>query len=136
MLEIVWVDQVYEEFIKIYKTECKGLGLSESLTKILESTINEYVGRPLDIELVLSKVLTAPFPYANYKISRVNALHEAFRDYEMIKAIIKSLKKNPSLLMVGGRSHAVLMKEYLMSEIADQFGAVGDISFFPLNYSP
>jgi len=75
----------------------------------------------LSPDLLLSRAITAPFPYSNYKINKLNAKHEALRDSNMIKAIINYMKRNDSVMVVCGSGHASIFMKYLIKK-AEIFG--------------
>jgi len=120
--DIINDEQIYNAFIKVKQKEYKSIGLIAAIDKIIEETTKKYTGKTLTNDLLLSRALTAPFPYSNYEINRkVNAKHEVIRDSIMLHSVINHLKKADSVMFVCGSSHAFIMRKYLLKEIS-KFG--------------
>jgi len=127
--DIIDDEQIYNAFIKMKQKEYKNLSLIATIDKIINQIAKKYIGQILSQDLLLSKALTAPFPYSDYKINKINAKHEALRDSSMIKAIINYMKRNDSVMVVCGSGHASIFKKHLIKK-AEIFGKckVEDIS--------
>jgi len=119
--DIIDDEQVYSAFIKMKQKEYKNLSLIATIDKIIDQMAKKYTGKILSQDLLLSRALTAPFPYSDYKINKINAKHEALRDSTMIKAIINYMKRNDSVMVVCGSGHASIFKKHLIKK-AEIFG--------------
>ena len=119
--DIIDDEQIYNAFIKMKQKEYKNLSLIATIDKIIDQMAKKYTGKILSQDLLLSKALTAPFPYSDYKINKINAKHEALRDSTMIKAIINYMKRNDSVMVVCGSGHASIFKKHLIKK-AEMFG--------------
>jgi len=121
LMGILHDEQVYSAFIKMKQKEYKNLSLIATIDKIIDQMVKKYTGQTLSQDLLLSIAITAPFPYSNYKINKINAKHEALRDSSMIKAIINHMKRNDSVMVVCGSGHASIFKKHLIKK-AEIFG--------------
>jgi len=119
--DIIADEQIYSAFIKIKQKEYKNISLIAAIDKIIDQIAEKYTGQMLSQNLLLSRAITAPFPYSNYKINKLNAKHEALRDSDMIKAIINYMKRNDSVMVVCGSGHASIFMKYLIKK-AEIFG--------------
>jgi len=116
--DIIDDEQIYSAFIKIKQKEYKNISLIAAIDKIIDQIAKKYTGQMLSPNLLLSRAITAPFPYSNYEINKtVNAKHEAMRDNIMLKAIIKHMKKTDSVMWVCGSGHASIMRKHLLKEV-------------------
>jgi len=95
--------------------------LIATIDKIIDQMAKKYTGQIFSQDLLLSRALTAPFPYSDYKINKINAKHEALRDSTMIKAIINYMKRNDSVMVVCGSRHTSIFKKHLIKK-AEIFG--------------
>jgi len=114
--DIIDDEQIYSAFIKIKQKEYKNISLIAAIDKIIDQIAKKYTGQMLSPDLLLSRAITAPFPYSNYKINKLNAKHEALRDSNMIKAIINYMKRNDSVMVVCGSGHASIFMKYLIKK--------------------
>ncbi|MFP3278613.1 MAG: hypothetical protein RXO43_03615 [Candidatus Micrarchaeota archaeon] len=128
--DIIDDEQIYNAFIKMKQKEYKNLSLIATIDKIIDQMAKKYTGQILSQDLLLSRALTAPFPYSDYKINKINAKHEALRDSSMIKVIINYMKRNDSVMVVCGSGHASIFKKHLIKK-AEIFGKckVEEISY-------
>ena len=107
-------DQIYNAFIKVKEKEYKNIGLVATIDKVVEDTTKKYTGKKLSHDIIIYGNLTAPFPYANYEINKINVVLEAKRDSIMLHGVINHLKKADSVMFVCGHGHAAMMRKYLL----------------------
>jgi hypothetical protein len=112
--DIINDDQIYNAFIKVKEKEYRNMGLIATIDKVVEETTKKYTGKKLSHDIIIYGNLTAPFPYANYEINKINVVLEAKRDSIMLHGVISHLKKADSVMFVCGRGHAAMMRKYLL----------------------
>ncbi|MFP3215569.1 MAG: hypothetical protein RXR32_03425 [Candidatus Micrarchaeota archaeon] len=115
--DIINDDRIYNAFIKVKEKEYRNIGLIATIDRVVEETTRKYTGKKLSHDLIIYGNLTAPFPFANYEISKIIELLQAKRDSIMLHEIINHLKKADSVMFVCGSGHAATMKKYLLREL-------------------
>ena len=134
LLDVMQKSTLQVEFDKIRTTRYKGLSPLIALDEIIKSVAEKYIGSGYTSpDLIMAGEITAPFPYVKkYKINEINTWYEAVRDYHMAETIIKNMKRNDSIVMVGGSGHAYIMKDYLCNKIKEKFGGCEIVNIMDL----
>jgi len=122
-MDILEKESLSREFAKRYQIDSGGI--VTIVKDIIEKTAEKYLyPDKLTPDLIMSKSITAPFPFSKkYAINEINALHEATRDHAMLNEMLKSLDEKDRIIMVGGKSHMVLMKEFIVKAMSEHFGS-------------
>jgi len=123
MVDVLSNKTMKTELLKMRKKDYKKGSLKKCINQIIKETVKKYIGKRAGIMPFLERKITAPFPYCrDYKINKINTLHEAYRDLIMIESFIKALKESDRVVMVGGSGHAFITRDFIKKEISKAFG--------------
>jgi len=123
-----------KEFIRLRESKYKQLTFSEMVDSIVTEMSRKYISKKPFLEFFeKEKNLNAPYgPWPDskkYKINKISAYLDSYRDASMINECIKRMKEFNRVFAVAGSGHIDGIRKLLANEIKKSFGNVEILSY-------
>ena len=117
------------EFVRLRESKYKQSNFGEMIDSIVTEMSRKYISKQPFLELFeKEKNLNAPYgPWPDstkYKINKINAYWDSYRNICMINECIAKMKKFDRVFAVAGSGHIVVLRKPLAREIEKYFGSV------------
>ncbi|VVB73214.1 Uncharacterised protein [uncultured archaeon] len=112
------------EFIALRKRYHR-LSLNNFMKKVIQGATDKYIEKAPFLSVVEKPGIDSPYPWGRgYKMNKVRAWWNAYRNKSMIDECIKALKQHDTVLAMAGWGHIFTIRELLAKEIIKNVGPV------------